>query len=63
MGIIGNTWDKWSITLARDVFNVKYIIADFKAALYAKSKNHSHFSNQIKFLRYKLLLEMCQTVL
>ena len=50
-------------TLTCDIFKVKYIIADFKPAFYAESKNHSHFSNQIKFLKYMLLLEMYGTVL
>ena len=31
-----------NITLACDVCKVEYIIADFKAACYAESKNHTH---------------------
>ena len=31
------------ITLIYNVFQVDYIIADFKSVFYAESKNHTHF--------------------
>ena len=44
------------ITLTSDVFKVEYIIANLKTVFYTESKNHYHFSNQSKYLRYKLLV-------
>ena len=52
------------MTLASDVFKVKYIIADSKAVFVCWIQNlDSLFSNQIKFLEYKLILERYRKVL
>ena len=50
------------IILACNVFKVEYIIADFKADFMLNPKIMLIFSNQIKFSRNKLLLEMYRTV-
>ena len=51
------------ITLACDIFKVEYIKADFKAVFFTLNpKIKLIFSNQIKFLGYKLLLEMYSIV-
>ena len=50
------------ITLVCDVYKIEYIIADFKTVFFTLNpKIILIFSHQMKFLRYKLLLEMLRT--